>query len=78
MQRAPQSAIVWGFASAGTVVKTTFRGKAYSVTAGGVDGVWRQALPPTPAGGPYTALSFSSSRGAVASLADVLFGDVFM
>ena len=76
LQRAPQAAIVWGFTSAGAVVTTTFNGGSYNSTAG-ADGVWRQSLPPTPAGGPYT-LSFTSSTGAAAALSDLLFGDVFM
>jgi len=38
---------------------------------------WRQALPPTAAGGPYT-ITFTASTGESGSLNDVLFGDVFL
>ena len=65
-------AMVWGFAASGTGVKTTFNGKAYNSIADS-EGVWRQALPPTPAGGPYT-LTFVASDGSSAQLQDVLFG----
>jgi hypothetical protein len=43
----------------------------------GADGVWRQALPSTPAGGPYS-LIFEGTDGSTASLDDVLFGDVHL
>ena len=65
-------AVVWGFAAATTEIKTTFGGTTYS-TATGSDGVWRQTLPATGAGGPYT-IAFSGSDGGSAALADVLFG----
>ena len=67
-------AIVWGFASAGLVVKTIFNGQQLTTYADS-QGVWRQALPPTPAGGPYN-ITFSGSDGSSASLSDVLFGGV--
>jgi sialate O-acetylesterase len=70
-------ALVWGFGDAGVTVSTTFNGKTLGPASVGSDGVWRQALPPTPAGGPY-ALSFTASDGSTASLSDVLFGDVFL
>lgn len=69
-------AIVWGFAAAGVTIKTTFQGNTFTTTTGS-DGVWRQALPPTPAGGPYT-ISFTGSDGGSAALNDVLFGDVYL
>lgn len=68
-------AVVWGFADAGSSVKTTFDGKVYSATTGS-DGVWRQALPQTPAGGPYQ-ITFEGSDGSTAELNDVLFGGDF-
>mgnify|MGYP001131162221 FL=1 len=75
LQRAPASAVVFGFADPGVVVRTTFNGTEYQTTTTS-QGVWRQALPPTQAGGPYT-ISFSSSDGDSAQLLDVLFGEVF-
>ena len=68
-------AVVWGFADVGSSVKTTFDGKVYSATTGS-DGVWRQALPQTPAGGPYK-ITFEGSDGSTAELNDVLFGGNF-
>ena len=68
-------ATVWGFATAGVVVKTTFVGMTYAATAG-ADTVWRQALPAQPATSAPATISFTSSDGGVASLVDVLFGDV--
>jgi len=76
LQRAPQASVVWGFATPGATVKTTFKGQQYTATAGS-DTIWRQTLPPTGAGGPYN-ISFSASTGEVGQLSDVLFGDVFI
>lgn len=76
LQRAPQAATVWGFAAPGTVVTTTFNSQKYTARAG-ADTIWRQALAPTAAGGPYTIV-FSASTGQSASLTDVLFGDVYL
>jgi sialate O-acetylesterase len=67
---------VWGFDTPGATVSTTFGGAKLSATAG-ADGVWRIALPPTPAGGPYT-LEFASSVSGSVSATDVLFGDVYL
>lgn len=69
-------AVVWGFDEPGATVTTNFSGLVL-VNTTGVDGVWRQKLPPTPAGGPYQ-LAFSSSAGGTASLSDILFGDVYL
>lgn len=68
---------VWGFAPAGTTVKTAFQGKTYTSTAG-ADTVWRQALPAQPATKTPQTISFSASTGEVATLNDVLFGDVYV
>lgn len=79
LQRAPASAVVWGFAVEGTIVTTTFAGKSITSTADNTT-VWRASLPPTPAseekGG--QTISFSASTGEKAALSDVLFGDVFV
>jgi len=69
-------AVVWGFAQAGVVVTTQFNGQKFTSTTDG-NGVWKQALPATPAGGPYT-ITFSGSDGGFDSLKDVLFGDVYI
>jgi len=76
LQREPASALVWGFAPAGTEVTTTFRSVEYTSKAGS-DSVWRVHLEATPAGGPYT-ITFAASSGEEAALVDVLFGDVYI
>jgi sialate O-acetylesterase len=76
LQRAPASAVVWGFAPAGTVVTTVFNGKYYTSTTGS-DRIWRTHLLPTEAGGPYE-ITFRTSNGATGSLSDVVFGDVYL
>jgi sialate O-acetylesterase len=75
LQRAPEKAMVWGFASAGTTVKTTFGGASLSSVAA-ADGVWRATLPATKATTVGQNISFSCSTGETFALADVLFGDV--
>ena len=75
LQRAPQSALVWGVAPAGTTVKTVFAGTTYTSTADAT-GTWRQALPPTPASTTAQDITFACSTGDSFSLNDVLFGDV--
>eukprot|EP00937_MAST-01D_sp_MAST-1D-sp2_P006352 g6352.t1 len=77
LQRAPKSAIVWGFGEPDVTVTTTFLNHAYTARVG-ADGVWRQALPPTPARTQPTTIAFTDGNGTQASLADVLFGDVFL
>lgn len=58
LQRAPASAVVWGFAAAGTTVTTTFAGGKTITSTAGSDTVWRAKLPPTPASATPTTLSF--------------------
>jgi sialate O-acetylesterase len=76
LQRAPQQAVVWGFAASGVTVTTTFNNQNYNSVAD-TTGVWRQTLPATPAGGPYN-LTFKATDGGTGSLSDVLFGDVYI
>jgi hypothetical protein len=78
LQRAPQATTLYGFAAAGTVVTTTFRGANLTVTASPT-GEWRQALPPTAASTPSAGgetLRFACSTGEVFAINNVLFGDV--
>ena len=70
-------ATVWGFAASGTSVKTTFAGNSYTASAGS-DGIWRQALPATPANKVGQTISFAASTGETAALDDVVFGDVYI
>ncbi len=71
------SSTVWGFAVAGTTVKTSFAGNTYTATAG-ADTIWRQQLPATPATAAGQTISFSASTGEKAALNDVVFGDVYI
>lgn len=77
LQRAPQQAVVWGFASMGTTVTTSMDGIPMTTKAG-VDGVWRQILPATPASSTTHNFTFVSSVGDKASMDNVLFGDVYL
>ncbi|KAL3892624.1 MAG: hypothetical protein SGPRY_014949 [Prymnesium sp.] len=78
LQRAPQRAVVWGFAQAGTKVATTLDGQHQLTTLAGADGIWRQLLPAMPASVKSHRLDFVSSAGERASMEDVLFGDVYL
>lgn len=73
LQRAPASAVVFGFASANLSVHTKF-GEKTLVTKADAFGIWRQVLPPTAATKTEQTLVFTSSEGT-AEL-DVLFGEV--
>ena len=77
LQRGPQSANVWGFATAGTQVKTVFGGQTYTSVADST-GLWKQALPATAANSVGQTLSFTCSTGESLALTDVLFGDVVL
>ena len=65
---------MFGFAAAGTTVKTTLgNGAPLSAIADGA-GVWRQQLPATKASTSGVAIRFSCSSGESFALSDVLFG----
>lgn len=74
----PQQAVVWGFGTPGTQVKTTVSGKATHNTTVGADGVWRQALLPMPASIVPTDITFTDGAATNLALRDVLFGDVYI
>merc|ERR1712023_615424 len=78
LQRAPASAVVWGFATPGTVVTTSFHEIKPIASTADATGVWRAKLPPTPATSTGQSIYFSASTGEKAVLKDVLFGDVFV
>lgn len=77
LQRDGSGALVWGFGAPSDVVVTTGLGNSKLQTVVGNDGVWRQRLPPQPAG-VKADLAFQASSGGVASLNDVIFGDVIL
>ena len=84
LQRAPASAVVWGFAPKGTTVTTTIGGTTITSTANSTTVgaphccVWRATLPPTAANATAQTISFAASTGERATLTDVLFGDVYV
>ena len=77
LQRAPLSAIVWGFGLPGMTIDTRFQGATFS-TVVGVDGIWRQRLPPTEATSLPTTIVFVGSDGTSVALNNILFGDVYL
>eukprot|EP00966_Prymnesium_polylepis_P119533 2762693-Prymnesium_polylepis.1 len=68
LQRAPQQAVVWGFAAAGTTVKTTMDAKVTLTTTADAEGIWRQKLPATPASVVPHTFAFASSSGETAGI----------
>ena len=79
LQRAPQQAVVWGFADAGTKVTTIMDGGAKTMEAtADSNGVWRQKLPATAASSTAHEFTFKSSDGQSAAMSNVLFGDVYL
>ena len=78
LQRAPQSAMIWGFGEPGVVVTTVLHGtELFNATVDG-NGTWRQQLPPQPASKAPTTIALTGSDGVHLVLDDVLFGDVFL
>jgi len=76
LQRAPQRAVVWGFAAPGTVVNTTLDDSAPMTTVADAAGVWRQQLPAVESSHKPHTLAFRAASGEVARLHNVFFGDV--
>ncbi|EEF24459.1 sialate O-acetylesterase, putative, partial [Ricinus communis] len=66
---------IWGTADAGRDVTVTLGGHSAHGRAD-ASGKWRIALPPQPAGGPYTLQA--SAGGQSVSREDVLIGDVYL
>jgi hypothetical protein len=77
LQRAPKSAMVWGFARPGTVVRTTLSNSTMQATTD-ASGVWRQRLQPQPPSFESTTIFFAASTGERVNLTGVLFGDVHL
>ena len=75
LQRAPGTAIVWGFASSGTSVATTLGGITFTSIAD-ASGTWRQTLPGQSANAVGQTISFNCTSGETFALNDVLFGDL--
>lgn len=77
LQRDGQGAMVWGFAPEGTTVVTSFGDHQITSKTENTT-VWRARLPPTPATATPITISFTASTGDIATLSDVLFGDVYV
>ena len=71
LQRAPQSAVVWGFGAPGVKITTILHGHTYDTTID-ANGTWRQVLPPQPAMRVPTNLTFRGSDGGLVVLTDVV------
>jgi hypothetical protein len=83
LQRAPARAAIYGWAkTAGATISVQFRGKVYESTVAGNDTslgslMWRVELPPVPASVIPENITIAG-LGTTATLANVLFGDVWM
>ena len=75
LQRAPQSARIWGWAAAGSTVAVTVDSAAYKVTVK-PDGSWTVEFPPHPASVNNTITI--TGDGQTTTLANVAFGDVYI
>jgi sialate O-acetylesterase len=80
LQRAPAAAIIWGFATTGSEITTTFDADTPLKSIADATGTWRQLLPPTPSGGKPHVIKVESSEATVAPvlLQDVVFGEVYV
>ncbi|EDO41559.1 predicted protein, partial [Nematostella vectensis] len=89
LQQAPHRATVWGYGEPGQIVKITLAPEHMmnsktiyktSVSKACDAGVWKVALEPQKAGGPYTVHASSVVNGSAVEslLSDVLFGDVWV
>ena len=82
LQKAPQRAVLWGYATTiGDSVSVALNGSIVAnarVTNNteGAGGIWMTKLPAQNAGGPYT-IAVTSQDGHV-TLTDVMFGDVWV
>ncbi|KAL6478646.1 hypothetical protein MHYP_G00120790 [Metynnis hypsauchen] len=81
LQRAPERAVVWGYATNGTEVEIFLIGpQSKQVNSTPIiNGIWKMALDAVQAGGPYN-LTAVKRGGAAAKimLTDILFGDIWL
>ncbi|XP_071503702.1 sialate O-acetylesterase-like [Diadema antillarum] len=84
LQRAPDSAVIWGFAKPATNITLIFKEMKYTAIAEVVsyssEGVWKVTLEPQPPSGPFTIKITADNGGVVevVELQDILFGDVWV
>uniref|UniRef100_A0A3P9I405 Sialic acid acetylesterase n=1 Tax=Oryzias latipes TaxID=8090 RepID=A0A3P9I405_ORYLA len=78
LQKAPQRAVLWGYAPAGERVTISLSGpvKQKRACTSATQGIWRVLLDPVDAGGPYNVTA--STPLSTALLTDVLFGDIWL
>ncbi|XP_036393345.1 sialate O-acetylesterase-like isoform X3 [Megalops cyprinoides] len=81
LQKAPEQSVLWGYGSDGAEVIVSLKGeqenRKHSVLV--QNGIWRVALEPMKAGGPYNVTAVQQgTANAQVTLMDVLFGDVWL
>ncbi|KAF6721656.1 Sialate O-acetylesterase [Oryzias melastigma] len=78
LQKAPQRAVLWGYAPPGSKVTVSLCGpvKQRRACTAVTQGIWQVLLDPVDAGGPYNVTARTQFSTAV--LTDVLFGDVWL
>ena len=79
LQRDSPSSTLWGTATPGSVITTTFisSGTSYNATADSY-GVWRVGLPSLPATANAQNITFSSAGQTSVTISDILIGDVLL
>lgn len=68
---------LWGWATPGATIITSFREKKYTTSASADDGLWKQIIPKQTASLSPITILFSSSTGEKINLTNILIGDVF-
>ncbi|XP_036392176.1 sialate O-acetylesterase-like isoform X1 [Megalops cyprinoides] len=81
LQKAPEQSVLWGYGSDGAEVIVSLEGeqenRKHSVLV--QNGLWRVALDPVKAGGPYNVTAVQQGKNITwVTLTDVLFGDVWL
>jgi sialate O-acetylesterase len=72
---------IWGVASSGAAVSVTVTGPAGSeqqTTTAAANGTWSVLLRPRPAVAAGSNITVTTSDGHIASIANVVFGDVYL
>ncbi|KAJ8400355.1 hypothetical protein AAFF_G00397380 [Aldrovandia affinis] len=81
LQKAPERAVLWGYASDGSKVFVILEGQQGNKKQAAYvqNGMWRLTLDPVNAGGPYNVTAVQQGPAhAQVTLTDVLFGDVWL
>ena len=67
---------IWGWASTGTIVTTTFAGQSWTATAAGPAGLWKQMLPAQSATTVGRTIKVQTRGQPTVTLSNVVFGEV--